>query len=61
MLRASQHISPKTFHGHQQKIDQKNQVQVANVVFVAVVVVVVVGGGGGCGGVGGGDVVAATI
>ena len=42
MLRASQHISPKTFHGHQQKIDQKNQVQVADVVFVAVAVVVVV-------------------
>ena len=42
MLRASQHISPKTFHGHQQKIDQKNQVQVADVVFVGVVVVAVV-------------------
>ena len=60
MLRASQHISPKTFHGHQQKIDQKNQVQVADVVFVAVVVggddvvAVVVGGDGG-------DVVAAAI
>ena len=54
MLRASQHISPKTFHGHQQKIDQKNQVQVADVVFVVAVVVVGVV-------VGGDDVVAAAI